>query len=55
LPSPQVLAVFTVDAANVLWITDITEHPTLEQGVAQSRFCWSWARFGMLPQAEGGE
>ena len=25
------------------------------QGEAQSRFCWSWAGFGPLPQAEDGE
>ena len=25
------------------------------QGEAQSRFCWSWAGFGVLPQAEDGE
>ena len=28
---------------------------TLFQGEAQSRFCWSWAGFGPLPQAEDGE
>jgi putative transposase len=41
---------FTVDAANVLWITDITEHPTLEGKVyctavmdAYSRLIVGWS------------
>ena len=27
----------------------------LDQGEAQSPFCWSWAGFGVLSQAEDGE